>query len=408
MIHALSPAHLLGYYPILLPVLIALCGWLTLRLAQRSALFPRRLIGIRTWFGWQGHFHGHREDYIAYWSRGLLERLGTLDHVFEHIGPEKIISHQLARLRPQLDSFIDDVMTSQHQVVWENMPILLKNRFYARAHRLLPRIIDDIVEELGDNVRRIITYPQLLHFAEQDQPGTLLAIYHALTRRAFNRLALFCVYLGIAAGCVQLAAAVPLHLLHHPTYWILSGTAIGTFFFWSCQRWIQYPVAPRRLGSFNWRSPYSRLRQQQDRELATLLAETVLSPRNIARTLILGSKSRHAQIIIKKRIGPLLDDLNVRTLTQLTVGPIGFVNLKQALADKLTDSFLEPFEDEDFNQARGKALAEFLLSRIEKQPDTLFYQQMKWVLDPLAIVGTCGGFLLGGMLGGLQGLLLSL
>lgn len=392
----------------MLPLLIALCGWLTLRLAQRSALFPRRLIGFRTWFGWQGYFYGHQQEFIAHWSRGLLERLGTLDQVFEHIGPEKMVSHQLARLRPQLDSFIDDVMISQQQVLWENMPILLKNRFYARAHRLLPRIIDDIVEELGDNVRRIVTYQQLFHFAEQDNPGTLLAVYHALTRRTFNRLALFCVYAGLAAGCVQLVAAVPLHLLHSKTYWILSGATIGTFIFWCCQRWVQYPFSPVQWGSFTWRSLYSSLRQQQDRELATLLAETVLSPRNIARTLILGTKSRHAQIIIKKRIAPLVDDLNVRTLTQLTVGPIGFVNLKQALADRLTDSFLEPFEDEDFNQARSKALAEFLLSRIEKQPDTLFYQQMKWVLDPLAIVGTCGGLLIGGLLGGLQWLLHSL
>ncbi|HEX4939133.1 MAG TPA: hypothetical protein VFX11_10685, partial [Candidatus Kapabacteria bacterium] len=183
---------------------------------------------------------------------------------------------------------------------------------------------------------------------------------------------------------------------------------IGTGFFWLCQNWLQFPLAPVKLGSFTWRSPCSALREQQDRELATLLAETVLSPRNIARTLILGSKSRHAQTIIKKRIAPLMDDLNVRTVAQLTVGPMGYVNLKQSLSDKLTESFMEPFEDEDFNQARGKVLTEFLLTRIEKQPDQLFYQQMKWVLDPLAIAGTCGGFILGGLLGSLQWLLFSL
>lgn len=408
MIHAFSPDHLLGVAPALLPLLMAICGWLTLRLAQWSSLIPRRPIGIGSWFGWQGYFYAHISDFINYWSRGLLDRLGTIDQIFEQIGPEKIVSHQLARLRPQLDSFIDEVMAGQNRVLWENMPILVKNRFYARTHRMLPRIIDDIVEELGDNVRRMVTYQQLFEFAEKDNPGTLLRVYHTLTLRGFNKLAWLCLYCGLAAGALQLAVAVPLHLLHNETYWLVTAISIGTGFFWLCQNWLQFPLAPVKLGSFTWRSPCSALREQQDRELATLLAETVLSPRNIARTLILGSKSRHAQTIIKKRIAPLMDDLNVRTVAQLTVGPMGYVNLKQSLSDKLTESFMEPFEDEDFNQARGKVLTEFLLTRIEKQPDQLFYQQMKWVLDPLAIAGTCGGFILGGLLGSLQWLLFSL
>lgn len=405
---AVSAFHVVDYIPALLPLLMAIAGWITLRLTQWLSLFPRRFIGIPPRMGWQGFFYARRDQFISRWSRHLLEKLGALDQIFEQIGPEKIVSHQLAKLRPQLDSFIDDVMNGQNQVLWENLPILVKNRFYARTHRLLPRIIDDIVEELGDNVRRIISYSQLIEFAEQDNPGTELRIYHALSRRAFRQLTLFCLYAGLAAGGVQLALTLPLHLLHHQTYWLVSGAAIGTAFFWGCQHWIESPRPTVQGWRLVWRTPLSRLRREQDRELATLLAETVLSPRNLARTLILGTRARHAQLIIKKRISPLLDDLNVRTFTQLTLGPIGFVNLKQALADKLTDSFLEPFDDEEFNQSRSKALTEFLHSRIEKQPDQLFYQQMKWILEPQAIAGTCVGFITGGMLGALQWLLLTL
>ncbi|HVL00753.1 MAG TPA: hypothetical protein VM553_13115 [Dongiaceae bacterium] len=403
MNNAFSPAHLIGLFPILLPLLMAVAGWLTLRLVRWSARAPRR----PSLFGLQGYFLGHHPEYITHWSRGLLEKLGNLDQVYETIGPEKIVAHQLSRLRPQLDGFIDDVMNTHHQVVWENMPILVKNRFYARAHRLLPRMIDDIVEELGDNLRRILSYPQLLQFAEQDTPGTLQRIYDLLSLRAFQQLAWFSFYCGLVAGCVQLAIAAPLHLLHSEAYWILTGAGIGACFFWFCQSWVQPPQPTPRKG-FTWRNLVQRLREQQERELADLLAETVLSPRNLARTLILGTKARHVHTIIRKRMAPLVEDLNVRTLAQLTVGPIGYVNLKQSLNEQLTASFMEPFEDEDFNQARGKALAEFLHVRIAKQPDQLFYQQMKWVLDPLAILGTCGGCIVGALMGSLQWLLLSL
>jgi hypothetical protein len=405
MIDALSSDRLIGYIPILLPLLIALSGWLTLRLAQWASVWPRRFIGLPPYLGWQGYLFSHLELYVTHWSRGLLEKLGTLDQIFEHVGPEKIISHQLSRLRPQVDSFIDEVMTSRNQVLWENLPILVKNRFYARAHRMLPRIIDDIVEDLGDSLRRIVTYPQLLYFAEQDAPGTLVRFYDLLTRRAFERLARFCALAGFLGGLAQCVAGWLLKT-SDPLFWTLTGASIGVGFFWLAQRRASTPVVPTVFGPFTLRSTLNRLRPRMNRELAEFLSQTVLSPRNIARTLVLGGRARHAHIIIKKRIAPLVEELDVRTFAQLTVGPIGYVNLKQSMADKLAESFLDPFEDERFNQERAKALAEFLHHRIENLPDQLFYQQMKWTLEPLAILGTCAGIALGAAAGGLQWLLL--
>lgn len=407
MIDALSSDRLIGVVPVLLPLLMALTGWLSLRLAQWSAVLPRHFIGIPPYLGWQGYLFSHLELYVTHWSRGLLEKLGSLDQIFEHVGPEKIISHQLSRLRPQVDSFIDDVMNARNQVLWENLPILMKNRFYARAHRLLPRIIDDIVEDLGDGMRRLVSYPQLLHFAEQDKPGTLLGLYDILTRQAFERLARYCALTGFTAGLLQLAIAWLLNA-QQLAFWALSGMAIGVGFFWLCQRRVHTPQIPTALGPFTRRSLVTHLRPHQDRDLAAYLAQTVLSPRNIARALVLGGKARHAHNIIKRRVAPLVEEFDVRTVAQLTVGPIGYVNLKQSMVDKLAESFLDPFEDERFNQDRAKALEEFLYTRIEKLPDQLFYQQMKWTLDPLAIIGTCAGILIGAAMGGLQWLLLIL
>lgn len=407
MIDALSSDRLIGVVPVLLPLLMALTGWLSLRLAQWSAVLPRHFVGIPPYLGWQGYLFSHLELYVTHWSRGLLEKLGSLDQIFEHVGPEKIISHQLSRLRPQVDSFIDDVMNARNQVLWENLPILMKNRFYARAHRLLPRIIDDIVEDLGDGMRRLVSYPQLLHFAEQDKPGTLLGLYDILTRQAFERLARYCALTGFTAGLLQLAIAWLLNA-QQLAFWALSGMAIGVGFFWLCQRRVHTPQIPTALGPFTRRSLVTHLRPHQDRKLAAYLAQTVLSPRNIARALVLGGKARHAHNIIKRRVAPLVEEFDVRTVAQLTVGPIGYVNLKQSMVDKLAESFLDPFEDERFNQDRAKALEEFLYTRIEKLPDQLFYQQMKWTLDPLAIIGTCAGILIGAAMGGLQWLLLIL
>lgn len=405
MIDALSSDRLIGYAPVLLPLLIALAGWLSLRLALWAAVRPQRFTGIPPYLGWQGLLFSRLEYYVSLWSQGLLEKLGTIDQIFEHVGPEKIISHQLSRLRPQIDSFIDEVMVSHNQVLWENLPILLKNRFYVRAHRMLPRIIDDIVEDLGDSLRRLISYPQLLQFAEQDQPGTLLQFYRLLSDRIFHRLVRFCVAVGFAFGLLQVATGLLLGF-KLPIYWIASAAGLGMCFFWLAQQRIRMPLVPTTIGPFTLRGPINRLRPSQDRALADFLAQTILSPRNIARTLMLGERSHHAHAIIKKRTAPLVEQFNVRTFAQLTVGPIGYVNLKQTLADKLAESFLNPFEDDYFNQERAQVLAEFLHDCIEKLPDQLFFQLMKRTLDPLAIIGTFTGLALGTVAGVLQWILL--
>lgn len=405
MIDALSSDRLVGYVPVLLPLLIAISGWLTLRLAFWAAVHPQRFVGIPPYLGWQGLLFSRLEHYVSLWSQGLLEKLGALDQIFERVGPEKIIAHQLHRLRPQVDSFIDEVMTTHNQVLWENLPILVKNRMYARAHRMLPRIIDDIVEDLGDSLRRLVSFPHLLYAAERQQPGTLLQLYRLLCDRIFARLIRLCVIAGFIGGLLQLAAGALLDF-HQPVYWIVSGAGIGVCFFWLAQRLLNFPAAPRKFGPIIWRNPLNRSRHDQDRELTDFLARTVLSPRNLAFALLQGERAHHTRAIFKKRTAPLVEEFNVRTFTQLAVGPIGYVNLKQTLADKLAEFFLTPFEDDYFNRDRARVLAEFLHGRIARLPDQLFYQLMKRTLEPLAIIGTVTGMLLGAIAGGLQWTLL--
>jgi hypothetical protein len=405
MTDALSSESLLSYVPVLIPLLLAAAGWCMVKLVRLFALKPRGFLGVKPYFGLQGYFHANSSLYVNHWSRELLEKLAGLQQVFEHIGPEKLITHQLSSLRPQIDGIIDEVMTENNAVLWENLPILVKNRFYMRAHRLLPRIIDDIVEELGDGLTRILSYQRLLKYAEKQQPGTLQQLYDILSKRTFDSLARFCACLGFMVGCVQVAIAMWVQA-DSLGYWAISGALTVFLFFWLCQRWIQYPYKPIRLWHWCIRSPYAKFREQQDQELAELLANSVLSIRNIFNTLLHGSKSRHTHIIIKKRVSVLVEDMNIRTFVQLTVGPIGYLELKKTLTDKLTEAIMEPLEEEQFNTSRAELVAKFLKKRLSTVSDSIFYTQLKRILDPLSLLGGISGFWLGALAGALQWLLL--
>lgn len=405
--NAPSSENMISYVPVLLPIAMALAGWCVARLARLLALWPRYFFGIKSVVGWQGYFYGSIHLYLNYWSRDLLEKLSGLPQVFEYLGPEKIITHQLTRLRPQIDGIIDDVMNENNAVMWENLPVLVKNRFYMRAHRLLPRIIDDIIEELGDGLSRVLSYQRLLEQAEKQNPGTLKQIYDILSQRSFSSISRFCAIMGFIVGCAQVLASILLQT-SSLEYWAISGALSVFFFFWICQRWIQYPYRPIKLGRWRIRSPYTKFRQEQDAELAHLMAHSVLSVRNTFDALLNGQRSRHTRTIIRKRVAILVEDINIRTFVQLTVGPIGYLELKKTLTDKLTDAIIEPLEEDDFNRERAKLIETHLLQQLSKASDDLFYGQLKRILEPLSIIGGIGGFWLGATAGLIQWLLLYL
>ncbi|MEE2732410.1 MAG: hypothetical protein VYA55_16440 [Pseudomonadota bacterium] len=400
-----SSENLISYIPVVLPLLMAAAGWGVVKMARFLALWPRFFVGVRPMLGWQGYFHANSQMYVSHWSKELFEKVSGLQQIFEFLGPEKIITHQLSNLRPQIDGIIDDVMNEDNAVMWENLPVLVKNRFYLRAHRLLPRIIDDIIEELGDGLTRILSYQRLLEHAEKQKPGTLRRIYDILSRRTFNGMAHFCALLGFGLGCIQLLIAMVLQI-SHLEYWVISSALTVFFFFWICQRWIQYPYHPIKLGRWEIRSPIAKFRPQQDQELAQLLAQDVLSIQNLFNTLLNGSRSRRTHSIIRKRVAILVEDINVRTFVQLTVGPIGYLELKNTLTDKLTDAIIEPLEDDAFNRERATLVQHHLHQQLGLMPDSRVYTQLKRILEPLSIIGGIGGFLLGALSGLLQWLLL--
>ncbi|MGC1508739.1 hypothetical protein FT643_02635 [Ketobacter sp. MCCC 1A13808] len=405
MLNAPSSESLIALLPILLPVLLGTAGWGTIKLVRFLAIHPQRFIGIKPYLGWQGYFFTNKNRYIDLWSRGVLEKLGGLQQIFELIGPEKVVTHQLNYLRPQIDGILDQIMSEKNAVLWENLPILIKNRFYARAHRLLPRIIDDIVEELGDGLPRILTYEHLLNFAEKQQPGTLLKLYNILSRKTFNSMGRFCAWMGFILGCIQLVI-VTLTGADSLWFYVLWSAFSVFFFFWVCQHWIEYPYKPITLGRWKIRSPYAKFRLAQDQELASLLAGTVLSPRNLFGTLLYEGNTRHTHTIIKKQLSVLVEDVNIRTFVQLTLGPIGYVELKSALTDKLTNAIITPLLDEQFNNQRSQIIAVFIRDRLNTISDSTFYTALKNILTPLAIVAGIGGFWIGAAAGFLQWLLL--
>ncbi len=47
-------------------------------------------------------------------------------------------------------------MTERNAVLWENLPLMVKNRIYARARRQIPEIMDNVVDDMAQNIEQLI------------------------------------------------------------------------------------------------------------------------------------------------------------------------------------------------------------------------------------------------------------
>ena len=132
-------------------IVLASCNWLLIRLT----FYPANFIGLFNRIGWQGLVHRHVEKISRALTRNFILNQVSLHQLFELIEPEMLVN-QIERIhRPHLDEYIDEVMEMENSIIWENLPIIVKNRIYSHCHRQFRKVIDNIVDDLG---KKLPTY----------------------------------------------------------------------------------------------------------------------------------------------------------------------------------------------------------------------------------------------------------
>lgn len=360
MLDWLSPDRQEWMVLTLIPLAAAATGWLSTQAARFLMHFPVTAIGKPPWLGIQGRLHQDQADVLHTLDCVLREHLITLPQLYELLGPEKMVQQVIHGIRPQLDSLIDDIMLAHHSVLWENLPVTVKNRYYARAHRMIPRIIDDIVEEVGDNVERLLDLPATLQAYTTDHQAHYNELYGLLTRSELNRLTW-------AAAFFQ----------------FLLATALGYAWLWTTQPWL-YPAGLTLSALLTgWLWQQTRLRPSRSKRLTLgsqldlnafleRLSHTLLAPNTLVAALLNGNKSRHTRLLIKRHVNTVLDEVALRTFSQITMGPEGYADIKQSLSERIPPLYLDAVNDTRFNSQRSQALATHLTQTATEQAAPLY------------------------------------
>lgn len=384
---------------IYLPVVAALIGWVTNWLAIKMTFYPLSYKGLKPVLGWQGVVPRKAEKMASIVVDRTISRFGNMDDVFQKLEPEKITEQIITQISPRIEEYIDEIMYEQQAVLWDNLPISIKNRVYDWARTQIPRRIEGLVAEFGSELNDLIDVKELFVEELKRHPEIMVRIFQEVGNKEFSFIVRSGLIFGFLFGFVQ----IPLWL-HYGESWLLPifGFVVGFATNWLALNVIFRPLYPRSFLGFKIQGLFLKRQNEVSDVWSRLVAEELITVERAASVMVYGRYADRTRAIIQKHIRPVLDQAGIlKLVAQLTVGASGYVGLKRALNDKAIAVSVEPFQDPDFNKSRSGVVASAMSERM-KALSPLEFQD---VLRPAFQEEEIQLMLIGGMLGATAGLL---
>lgn len=381
-----------------MPFVAAFVGWLTNWLAIKMTFAPIEFVGIKRWhLGWQGIIPSKAGKMAGIVVDNSLAKLATLSELFRELEPEKIAAHISQNVGLRLEEYIDEIMTERNAVLWENLPIMVRNRVYARARRQLPEILDNIVDDMAENIEQLIDLKAMVVRLMQEDKSLVVRVFQQVGRVELKFVVNSGAGFGFLFGLMQV-----LVYLAFPENWVLPvfGFAVGYLTNWLALNVIFRPVEPIKLGPFCLHGLFMRRKSAVADTFAEFCTRDIINLSNLMTEVMAGGQAHRSKAMIKRHLRPLLESGVVRTAIQISMGAEGYANLKLRVADKALEMSLESVSDMHFSRERSGVIQRILSQRMAAMTDTEFQQLLRpafkedeWILIMLgAALGAIAGF----------------
>ena len=374
----------------------AVVGWFTNWLAIQMSFYPVQFIGFGV-VGWQGVIPRKAEKMAHICIDRTLQHFGDLNSVYQKLEPQRIVQQVLTQVSPRMDEYIDEVMYEVQPVLWDNLPMFVKDRIYQWARQQLPSRIEELVEDFGDDLDDLVDLKALLSRELQHHPDLMNRIFKQAgaveLQSVINRGALIGALLG--------ALLVPFWI-SYPQPWVLpvGGFAIGFITNWLAINLIFAPLRPRRMLFWKLQGLFLQRQDEISDIWAQLVAEELITVEKVADAMINGRHGARTRSILQKHLRPMLDNSMVmRLAAQVTVGMSGYTDLKRAMNDKAVLATRDVFSDPAFNKERAPVVAGVLAGQMK----ALKPEEFQEILRPAFREEEIQLMLIGGLFGAIAG-----
>lgn len=383
-----------------MPVVAALIGYGTKLVAIRMMFEPLEFRGWKPpYLGWQGIVPRNAARMAAIACDTMTARLLTPRDVFGKLDPKRVAREIETPLLAAVEGITREVAAQHQPGLWELLPERVRAMLVGRVRDEAPAIVERIMLDLQRNIDHVFDLKDMVVTNLTRDKALLNRIFREAGRKEFQFIARSGIGFGFAIGCVQALTWAATH-----SAWVmpLFGGFTGWFTDWLALKMIFEPKQPKRyFGLFEWQGLFLRRRQEVAAEYGALIAEEIITPRNVLDAVLRGPLSDRLYEMILKHVHVAVDEQAglARPLLVFAVGTAGYEQMKVAVARRLMETLPETMKHVEAYAGDAMDLKNTLVTRMRSLTPEEFegllrpaFQQDEWAL---IAVGAALGFLVG-------------
>lgn len=399
-----SSDTLLEYFSI--PVVSVLFTYFHIWVALWLTFYPIKFVGCyqipdtNTGLGWQG-IMPNKAGKMARMSVELMtEKLINVKEIVERIDVEEVVG----ALRPVLSQSVEDcmveVLSKLEPGLWAKSPEKLKKSMKERALRNSPQVVSDIVTELKEDIENYFDVKEMVENAFTQEPELL---NHMFIKCGYVELQFIrdCgAYMGGFFGIIQVILWI-----FYSAGWMLPtfGFVVGILSNYLALKMIFEPVEEIRVGYWKVQGLFLRRQKEVAEVYAEIVADNVLSARNILRAIVRGRLQGEFAELLQRHVAQSVDSYlgHWRKPVMAVRSPEYLAACKSAFATSVMKRLPHTTQHVEKYMEKSMALEDLLREKLETLPSRDFegllhpvFQEDEW---KLVLMGGVLGIVIGCM-----------
>ncbi|MCU1683872.1 MAG: hypothetical protein JWQ81_4611 [Amycolatopsis sp.] len=388
-----------------MPFIAALIGYVTKRVAIEMMFKPLEFRGIRPIFGWQGIIPANARRMATTAVELLTHHLVDPQEIFSRLDPEQMVVELEEPLLKAVEEVTREVMEQFQPRLWEVLPSQAQRMLINQVRAQAPKVVGRLMREVSTNIDEVLDVNSMLIECMVRDKALTVRLIKEIAQPELRFIARSGIYFGFIIGLVQFVAWA---LTKQPLIMPIFGFVTGFVTDWLALKMIFYPREPRGFGLFRWQGMFQKRREQVAMDYGALIAEEVLTVRNVMEAVLTGPKSDRLFAMIQREIQRTIDQQAsiAKPLVALTVGGKQYQEIKKAAAAKAIDYLPETVKHVEGYATGALDVRNTIVSKMRQLTPLEFegilrpaFQQDEWKL--IAV-----GAIIGGLVGELQVLLI--
>lgn len=382
-----------------MPVVAALIGYLTKILAIKMMFSPLEFIGIKPFLGWQGIVPRKAETMAGIACETLTSNLIDPAEIWNKLDHQRLLAELEAPMLVAVESITSEVASHYQAGLWQALPKSTKQRLIQRIQKEAPAAVKLVMDDIGSNLTEVFDLKAMIVNSMTRDKRVIIRILKETGSKEFSFIRRSGIYFGFGIGIVQ---AVTWALTHSPWVMPLFGGFVGYFSDWIALKMVFRPMEPKKFfGFFTWQGLFLKRRLEVCEVHARLIAEEVMTARNLFEAAISGPAADRLYALVNKHVQDMIDEQAgyARPLMVYSMGSQRYQAMKSDITAKLMERLPDTLRHAEAFVDQELDMRNTLASKMKLMTPTQFEGLLRPVFQQdekiLIALGGVLGFLVG-------------